>query len=191
MPLLNLEALLTNERLLGAASRLPTLEPGMVLATGQTLSGKLTTLLALVQTMLESNPAVVLLSDHAGHFDSFRPFPETWREVIVNPTPEEWEKAIQRESDTGAIIVVAPLNRINAGPTFKAAIDHWVFGELDTALVGIDVAYALYEMGVGYESFVDSVRAIWSQFLVKSLCMQCAKPASLSPKDRELSLIHI
>jgi signal transduction histidine kinase len=58
-------------------------------------------------------------------------------------------------------------------------------GHARLGLIGLDAAYAAYEMGLENDRFVESVRGVWSQFLVEGLCPECAAPARLSPAEMD------
>jgi type II secretory ATPase GspE/PulE/Tfp pilus assembly ATPase PilB-like protein len=83
------------------------------------------------------------------------------------------------------LVVVAPLSRENAKGVMAARNGQWLLATLDTALIGLDVAYPLHGMGIDNETLIDRVRCIWSQFLVARLCADCAVPTGLSPADMD------
>ena len=186
MPLIPFSVLCPAGRLRDAGDRVLGLTPGMLLTTGQSASGKVTILLALADAMAAQERPVVLLTDQADHFAPFRPLPPNWREVCVSPSRMAWQDALQSESSTDALLVVAPLNRENASAAIAIAGDRWVFAALDTLAAGLDASYALREMGVPYDEFADRVRCVWSQFLVEALCADCAADASIAPGELEL-----
>ena len=186
MPVIPLSVLCPDGKVKDAADRVMTLGPGMVLSTGQSISGKVTMLLALTQGIATQGRAVALLTDQSDHFEPFRPLPANWREVNVQPTAAAWQRALQAESATEALLVVAPLNRANASATMSVAGNRRVFAALDTLAAGLDASYVLRDMGVTYDRFADSVRCIWSQYLVESICDDCATDAIASPEDLEI-----
>ncbi len=174
-------------RLRDAGDRLMSLPHGMVLTTGQAVSGKVTILLALVEAMAAKHGrAVVLLSDRPEEYLPFRPLPARWSEVLVPPNRAAWERALQSDSLSDALLVVAPLNRDNAPAAMAVARTRWLFAALDTLVAGLDASYTLRDMGVSYDEFAAGVRCIWSQFLVEALCDACATEAALSPGELEL-----
>lgn len=185
MPVIAFSALCPDGRLMDAGLRLATLTPGMTLTTGQSVSGKVTMLLALAGAMAANRRAVVLLSDQPGEFAPFHPLPPGWTERCVRPDSGAWHEALDAESASDALLVVAPLNRNNARAATAVARTRWVFAALDTVLAGLDASYVLRDMGVPYEGFADSVRCVWSQFLVEALCDACAADAMLSPEELE------
>lgn len=189
MPLIALSLLCPDGKLREAGARVMGLTPGMLLTTGQSASGKVTILLALAEAMAAQGRTVALLTDQPDQFEPFRPLPASWREVCVQPNRIAWQHALQSESSTNALLVVAPLNRENASATMAFACDRWVFAALDTLAAGLDSSYALREMGVPYDAFADHVRCVWSQFLVEALCDDCAADAAISPEELEF-LFH-
>ena len=168
LPLIPFSLLCPDGKLREAGDRVMGLTPGMLLTTGQSASGKVTILLALAEAMAAQGRAVALLTDQPDQFEPFRPLPASWREVCVQPNRTAWQHALQSESSTDALLVVAPLNRENASATMAFACDRWVFAALDTLAAGLDASYALREMGVPYDAFADHVRCVWSQFLVEA-----------------------
>ncbi|MEO5672606.1 MAG: adenylate/guanylate cyclase domain-containing protein [Ramlibacter sp.] len=197
MPVHNIASLTEDQPQLGAfANRLAGLESGIVLTTGQASSGKITMLLALAQVVAKSGQMVKLLADRPEPLKPFHPLPTGWEEVSVQPTAEGWDEAL-RAAPPSALIVAALVSRENAPAVWAASANRCIFASLDTALIGIDASYALREMGITAEEFVERTRCVWSQFLVSALCEKCAKPAQLSrtemedlfPGDRQFSRI--
>ena len=179
-----LQELIQDESLLAIAGRLSQLSPGLVLATGQAKSGKLTTLVALAQAIGKAGQPVTLLTDRTDGFNPFHPLPGNWQEVHVEPSAKGWEMAFRSAAVTGApVLVVSPLSNENAGAVASATPDQWVLATVDTPLIGLDTAYALFELGIDYETFFERARGVWSQFLVEKLCTHCAAPATLSPAE--------
>jgi DNA-binding CsgD family transcriptional regulator len=185
MPLIAFADLCPDGPLKEAGDRLMDLVPGMVLTTGQSVSGKVTVLLALVARMATEGRAVILLTDQPGHYAPFHPLPTAWNAVEVQPTRGAWEHAIQAASRTDALLVVTPLNRENAASAMAVAQGRWVFAALDTALSGLDASYVSRDMGVEYGAFAENVRCVWSQFLVEALCEECAKETEESPEEAD------
>src|SRR5205814_1554055 len=79
----------------------------------------------------------------------------------------------------------AHMSRENAAAVMGMRERQWVLSTVNTALIGLDSAYALYEMAIDSDVFVERVRGVWSQFLVGVLCKECATPARLSPAERD------
>jgi len=179
MPIIPFTDLHPNGTLKDAADRLASLAPGLVLTAGQSVSGKVTLLLALTSRMAAQAHPVVLLTDQLDHFEPFRPLPANWTEVHVQPNATAWQRAVHAATADDALIVVSPLNRANAPAVVSAARSRWVFAALDTLLAGLDASYPLREMGVGYDAFAESVRCVWSQSLVPALCGHCAANAEI------------
>ena len=186
MPIIPFTDLHPNGTLKDAADRLASLAPGLVLTAGQSVSGKVTLLLALTSRMAAQAHPVVLLTDQLDHFEPFRPLPANWTEVHVQPNATAWQRAVHAATADDALIVVSPLNRANAPAVVSAARSRWVFAALDTLLAGLDASYPLREMGVGYDAFAESVRCVWSQSLVPALCGHCAANAEISRAEIEL-----
>ena len=182
MPVIRLDQLIEHEDLRAVAARVAGARPGLVLATGQARSGKLTTLAALTLAIAGEGGQVVLVADGAEAVAPFAPLPPNWRVVVAEPTTAAWESAVHSAAD-GSVVVVCPLRRENAAAAFSVAADRWVLATLDTALIGLDTAYALYELGIENAAFVDRTRCIWSQFLVERLCRECARPTQLAPDE--------
>jgi class 3 adenylate cyclase len=184
MPVHSLGELGPPDRLQAAATRLATLDPGVVLATGQATSGKLTTLVALALALARDGKPVQFLAERVADLEVFSPLPAQWRGTLVDAKSDSWGAAIEGSASPDAITIVAPLSRDNAMPAFSTR-GSWVLAAVDTPLIGSDVAYAVKEMGVDYDSFIDRVRCIWSQLLLPRLCGTCGKPAKLSPAELE------
>ena len=184
MPVHPLEALTEDASLRGMASRLAKGAPGVIVATGQSRSGKVTTLAALALGIAAPGGRVVMLTDRSEPLTPFRPLPPDWEIVEVEPASSAWESTLRSAKVAEArVVTVSSLTRENTPAVFTLPPDRWVLAALDTALIGVDTAYALYEMGIENAAFVDRVRCVWSQFLVERLCPECAKPAHLSTED--------
>jgi len=185
MPIFSFAQLEIDPSLVAMADRLSESSPGVVLGAGQAGSGKVTTLLALAQHMARGG-AVTILTDRPDSSAPHRPLRDAWREIEVEPTEQAWTSAFQSaEVMNAALVVVIPLGRDSAPAVMAAGNRQWVLASVDTALIGLDVAYALHGMGVDNETFIDRVRCVWSQFLVARLCADCAVPARLSPADMD------
>jgi signal transduction histidine kinase len=182
MPVIRLDQIIEHEELRTIAGRVTGARPGLVLATGQGRSGKVTLLGALALAIAGDEGRVVLMADGAETMAPFAPLPRGWRVAVVEPTTAAWESAIRSAADEGVVVIHA-LRRENAAAAFSVAADRWVLAALDTALIGLDTAYALYELGIENAVFVERTRCIWSQFLVERLCRECARPVPLSPDE--------
>ncbi len=83
------------------------------------------------------------------------------------------------------LIALTPLSLQNARAVAAVSQGRWVLAAVETPVIGLDAAYALYEMGIDNATFADRVRGVWSQFLVEKLCADCSQPARLSPADMD------
>jgi signal transduction histidine kinase len=184
MPVHPLHDLIEDASLRGIARRLVESNPGLVLTTGQASSGKLTTLTTLALEIAGGGGPVTLMADRAEAFGPIAPLPPSWRIVNVQASAAAWEAAIRStQAIEAAVIVIASLNRESAAALRAISPDRWLLAALDTALIGLDTAYALYEMGIDNAALIDRVRCVWSQFLVEKLCPECARPAQLPPDE--------
>jgi signal transduction histidine kinase len=184
MPVLSLETLVQDESLIAIAGRLAALDRGLVLVSGQAMSGKLTMLGALAQRLAGPGQHVALLTDRPEDLRPFDPFPQDWHEVHVEPTVAAWDAAFDSRAVAEAdLLVVAPLGRGNAASVIAQPPGRWILATVDTALIGMDTAYALHQMGIDNAAFVDRVRCVWSQFLIEKLCVECSQPAQLSAAE--------
>lgn len=188
MPVITFDQLIESQELRAIVQRLKNAPPGLVLSTGQIGSGKMTTLLAIALQLARPGQAVVLVTEQREDIAIFSPLPENWRGVVVEPTDAAWRDALFAADLTNdAIVVVANLGRTSHKVAMQASARRWVLATVDTAMIGVDVAYPLYQMGISNETFVDSVRLVWSQQLVETLCAQCSSPALLA--DAELDYL--
>ncbi len=186
MPVYALTDLIQDESLLAIAGRLFRQPPGVVLATGPIGSGRLTTLLALAQNLGPSARPVVLLIDKPESIGPLRPLPEHWQEVHVEPSTAAWETVLRAPAVTGAKLILIPALAVqNAHALAAADPGQWVLAAVDTPMIGLDAAHALYQMGIGHATFLERVRGVWSQFLVEKLCTECAAPARLSAQEMD------
>ena len=186
MPVFALTDLIQDESLLAIAGRLARMPPGLLLATGERKSGKVTTLLALARLIGKAGEPVVFLTDKAEDAEPFHPLPAHWQNVHVEPSTKAWEAALQSSTvGLAPLIVVHPLSRQNARAVAAAGPDKWVLAAVDTPVIGLDAAYPLYEMGIDNATFIERVRGVWSQFLVEKLCAECAQPTRLSPAEMD------
>ena len=168
----------------GFGNRLAKTPPGIVLTTGQSASGKVTMLLALAQVIAQPGQAVRLLSSRPDEFKVFRPLPPGWVEEVVPHTQQGWREALQAQPGD-ALVIVAALDRESTPPLWELPAGRWLLAALDSPLIGHDVTYALRELNVSAESFLERTRCVWSQFLVDVLCAQCAVPAQLSTTEMD------
>ena len=80
-----LQTLLSGQNdLMRMAGKLTSLGRGMVVVTGQSGSGKLTTLVALADFIAAETRAVLVLTDHEQSIEPCRPFPANWT-VVIEP----------------------------------------------------------------------------------------------------------
>ena len=133
--------------------------------------------------MANGTREVVLLAWRPDEAEVFRPLPPGWRDASGHTRcckliccPEG--AACGRSGDPDA-------SRRNSPAAFHAAQSRWVLGALETPPVSVDTACALREMGVESATFVDTVRCVWSQLLLKVLYASCAAPAKLSAAEIE------
>jgi len=182
MPVFNLDQLIQDDALRAMANRLIEAGPGMVFGTGQTQSGKVTMLAALAHAIAGTRP-VTFLTDRERGFRPFYPLPDGWQEVVVEPTEEAWREVVDSPAvANAAVLLVAPLDIVNGPAVLAMSDDRWVLAAVNTALIGLDAAYALHEIGIDNAAFLRRARGVWSQFLVDKLCAACAATARL-PDD--------
>ena len=183
MPLHTLQTLLDGQDyLMKIAGRLTGLNRGMVVTTGQSMSGKLTTLMALAHFIAGESRAVHVLTDHEQSIEVFRPFPANWN-VSVEADRQKQTELLSSAGAENAIILTHLLTVDNARAAAATANRNLVLGCVDTPLIGLDIAYALRDMKLEYGTFVDTVRCIWSQALVPVLCGTCSAQADLSIEE--------
>src|SRR6185503_1034267 len=146
MPVLTLDQLIQDDALREMANRLIAAGPGMVFGTGQTQSGKVTMLAALAHAMAGTRP-VTFLTDRERGFRPFYPLPDGWQEVVVEATEEAWKEVVNSPAvASAAVVLVAPLDIVNGRAVLAMSADRWVLGAVNTALIGLDAAYALHEI---------------------------------------------
>jgi hypothetical protein len=109
MPVATFEDLEMPAGLVGAAGRLKSLEPGVLLAAGQTRSGKVTTLAAIAASFAEDGRPVEVLSDRAEAVRALEPFPSGWKTVAVEPSSEAWSRELAKPRPAEGIVLVATL----------------------------------------------------------------------------------
>jgi type II secretory ATPase GspE/PulE/Tfp pilus assembly ATPase PilB-like protein len=183
MPVLTLDHLIHSQALRDVVARLADSAPGLVLTTGGAGSGKLTTLLALALRLAGPGQEVLFVTDDPQNIVPFAPLPDHWREVLVEPNAQGWRNALRSGMPVGAIIVVAPLDAVNAEAVLSAAAGRWLLATVDTPAIGLDVAAVVHRLGVRNEAFIDSIRLVWSQQLAGALCSACSVPAQLSAAE--------
>ena len=188
MPLYEITDLFEGESALQIlAHRMAAPRPGIVLATGLATSGKLTTLAALALAISQPSVPVRLLGDSSSTFEVFEPLPAHWSIQTVGPTEADWARQFA-DLPEDHIVVVAQLARENAKAVMARASQAPVLAALDSPLMGLDAAYALREMGVGYDQFAETVSGVWSQILMPRLCAACSSPAQL--RDDEVAYLY-
>jgi class 3 adenylate cyclase len=183
MPFHQLPTLLGDqEHLMKMARQLVTLNRGMVIATGQATSGKLTTLMALADHIAAETRPVHVITTHEQSIAVFVPLPKNWTVTVQANRLEQ--AALFADAATGDAIVLTDLLTVdNAKSAAAAAGKNLILACVDTPLIGLDVAYALRDMKLDYGTVIDMVRCIWSQALVPALCEQCSEPVSLSKEE--------
>ncbi len=168
--------------LMRMAGKLTSLGRGMVVVTGQSGSGKLTTLVALADFIAAETRAVLVLTDHEQSIEPCRPFPANWT-VVIEPDRQKQAALFSSAGTDDTIILTHLLTFDNAKVAAARASRNLILGCVDTPLIGLDVAYAFRGMSVEYGTFVDAVRCIWSQALVPALCGVCSVQATLTKED--------
>mgnify|MGYP000196210256 CR=1 FL=1 len=162
MPLIPLSLLVPDGRPARAADALCRLAPGLVLASGQAASGKLTLLTSLAQRLAGTTGAVHLVTDRPREFDPFLPRPPSWTLHVIEATPDAWRRALE-SLPAGDLVLVTPLTRVNAPAVVAAASGRWMLATMETPLTGLDVGPGLREMGVDYASLCEVLRGLWAQ----------------------------
>ena len=180
-------AVQSDQALVAMAGQLTKQEPGIVLASGQAASGKLTMLLALAKLVSRDVQEVLLFSSSVREYQTFHPLPAGWREQLVSGGSEEWQKALD-EAPPSTLLVIADLSRESAPAVWGMKAGRWIFATVDTPLIGPDVAYAMRELGVPYEGFLLGTRCIWSMLLLSRMCPACAESVDLSDAELEYLL---
>ncbi len=184
MPVITFDRLIAAQELHAIVQRLKNAPPGLVLSTGQSGSGKMTTLLAIALRLAVPGQTLVLITEHSEDIGIFSPLPEHWRGVVVEPTEAAWRAALSaKDISDDAIVVVANLTLVNQKAVVEASTRRWLLATVDTAMIGIDVAYPLYQMGISNLTFAELVRLVWSQQLVETLCTHCSAPAALTAAE--------
>lgn len=158
--------------------------PGLFCRLAKVATEKVTTLLAIALHLARPGQAVVLVTEQRQELAIFSPLPENWRGVLVEPTEASWLAALSAvDVADDAMVLVSNLSLVNHKAVWQACTVRWVLATVDTAMIGIDVAYPLYQMGISNETFGDLVRLVWSQLLVETLCTQCSVPAQLTTAE--------
>ncbi|TYQ25415.1 hypothetical protein PseudUWO311_15465 [Pseudanabaena sp. UWO311] len=160
--------------------------PGVFATTGQSGTGKLTALLAVVQEFTKSGSSVKLFTE-----DLNFPFvlPENWSIQVVVPTEAAWTEAIENSiQDSSIPFVIDMLNLINYKAVFLGAQQkRWIFTCIDTPYIGIDVVYNFRDwIGINYSEILQQFSCIWSQTLLPLLCTNCAQPVQVGVEAMKL-----
>lgn len=160
--------------------------PGVFATTGQSGTGKLTALLAVVQEFTKSGSSVNLFTE-----DLNFPFvlPENWSIQVVVPTEAAWTEAIENSiQDSSIPFVIDMLNLINYKAVFLGAQQkRWIFTCIDTPYIGIDVVYNFRDwIGINYSEILQQFSCIWSQTLLPLLCTNCAQPVQVGVEAMKL-----
>ncbi|BBC22478.1 adenylate/guanylate cyclase domain-containing protein [Pseudanabaena sp. ABRG5-3] len=160
--------------------------PSIFATTGQSGTGKLTTLLAIVNEFTKSGSPVKLFTE-----DLNFPFvlPENWSIQVVIPTETAWAEAIENSiQDSSIPFVIDILNLRNYQEVFLAAQQkRWIFTCIDTPYIGIDVVYNFRDsFGTNYQELLQNFSCIWSQTLLPLLCVNCAQPVQVGVEAMKL-----
>ncbi len=161
------------------------LEPyGMVLVTGPTGSGKTTTLYAAITEINTAEDKIITIED---------PVEYQLRDVVQIPVYEKKGLTFARglrsilRHDPDKIMV----GEIRDAETAQIAIQSALTGHLVFTTVhannAFDVIGRFVNMGIEPYNFVSSLNCILAQRLVRSICLACRKPASLTRELAEAS----
>lgn len=185
MTLLTLTTLVGEvEPLMNMAQRLTSLKNGLVIATGQFGTGKMTTLMALADYIAAESRQVHVIADHEHDIEMFRPLPANWT-VSAQLNSLGQTALFSSAAEGNTIILTNQLTLHNANAVALAARTNLVLGCVDTPLIGLDVVYALRGMNLDYGTLTDTVRCIWSQSLVPALCNQCSETVVLGKEESD------
>jgi class 3 adenylate cyclase len=167
--------------------------PGIFATTGQSGTGKIISLCAIV---LEAAPLMDLqVSYYTHNKHSFFKFPPNWTFVYVEDTTSSWEQAIATSlAESSNIIVVDLLNSNNLRPLLNAsALGRWVFTCIDTPFLGADVVCNIYSWQeqnyrkkVQIGGILNHLSCIWSQILLPRICRNCGTLTTVAPEDARL-----
>lgn len=160
--------------------------PGIFATTGQSGTGKLTLLLAIVQEFAKSGSSVALLTEQRNF-----PFelPSNWSIYLIESTEKAWMEATKQSLNSSFdILIVDMLSLKNYKTIFYAARQkQWVFTCIETPYIGIDVAYNFRDwQGLSYLEILQYFSGIWSQVLLPRLCRNCAKSMQISAEEMRL-----
>lgn len=160
--------------------------PSIFATTGQSGTGKLITLLAIVNEFTKPESPVKLLTE-----DLNFPYvlPENWSLQVVPPTEAAWTEVIENSiQDSSVPLVIDMLNLRNYQEVFLAAQQkRWVFTCIDTPYIGIDVIYNFLDWrGVNSSEILQLFSCIWSQTLLPILCSNCARPIQVGIEEMQL-----
>jgi len=168
-----LEQLFEGTEMLGLFKAVFDCEPGLIVATGQPGTGKTTTLFALAGELCNRGTPISVVMDRSGYHNMYQ-FPEDWKTFHSDRSDESLNRAINE----------AVQNRGHAILALFEGYDHlmeavggkrWVFAQIDTPFVGIDVAHNLRGGGLADDFISDNLRLVVSQILLPRLCGDCAE----------------
>ncbi|MCK5599966.1 hypothetical protein KAI78_10105 [bacterium] len=160
---------------------------GLIAVTGQTATGKTTSLLSLVlevSTMGQSVPIVTGEKD----LESDLELPKGWNIYYAGNTESAWAHAIDAAfNDQSSVIVLTELHIYNIRSAIEAINrGRWVFVCIDTPFVGIDVTYNLRALGLTNQEILVGFSGIVSQILLPRLCQDCAEKVIVDVEDARL-----
>src|SRR5438552_16448665 len=157
---------------------------GILAVNGGVVSGKTTTLLALVDDLIKGGtPCTVITSDP----QALKPnFAADWNYQLIPNTEDAWRQALRGASAAGVVLAYM-LEQPNARPLLEAARDGArVLTQVDTPFVGIDVAYSLQNIGITNAQMLEAFSCIVSQVLVHGLCADCRALRCVDAEDADL-----
>lgn len=146
---------------------------GIVIVTGPTGSGKSTTLVAALRTVMDSSVNVITVEDPVEYFI------EGARQVKLNPKLD-FEGALRAilRHDPDIVMVGEIRDHITANIAVKLAnTGHLTFSTLHTNDAPSAIA-RLYKMGVEPFLIAYSINMVLAQRLVRKLCPKCKSPIS-------------
>ncbi|OUC15204.1 MAG: hypothetical protein B0A82_08230 [Alkalinema sp. CACIAM 70d] len=163
-------------------------KPGLFPITGQSGTGKTTTLFMIAYRLWQQgHPILVLSSDRTVLEDAFL-FPPEWKLQWVEPSEQAWLEAVNDAIDHPEMaLVIDQLSGENeAAIKQTAGAGHWVLTCIDTPFVGIDVLYNLRAWGFTPSEILTLVSGIFSQMLLPRLCEDCKQLAPATLEETRL-----
>lgn len=169
------------------AQKILTGPPGMVAVTGQTGTGKMTTLYSLAFESWKSGVSISLITEDEVPGGDFE-VPQEWDIYRLDGSEASWHQAVERALENPCSGIITDLDDdFSLREGIEAARQNrWIFAAISTPFLGIDAFYHIQERVVTSEQILASFAGVVSQMLLPQLCRDCAEKIKVDMEESHL-----